>query len=243
VPYIDKEKLKFYIRDIGQIFSNIIGDELAFTDYKRMLSREDQYFLKKAEAEGKKLAGKIDIKSMERVLVALDEDKDNKDISTYSHCKRVACYTVKLCEGLGIDQEEIPNYRDAADLHDIGMIGTPQIYESRRLNEDELRQMQRHTTIGRFILKRNGDNYLSNGAGFHHERWDGDGYPSGKAGEDVPFVASLISVADAYDSMTFGRPWKDKMDPDQALEEIAKEAGKQFHPDIAKLKILEHLAA
>jgi HD-GYP domain-containing protein (c-di-GMP phosphodiesterase class II) len=242
IPYIDdNDKLKAYAQNIGQLLSNIAGDELAFTQYKQVLSHEDRHFLDRAEEEGEKLVGKIDVANMQKVLIALD--RNNKKISTAAHCRRVAKYTKKLCAGLGIDNGEELMYKAAANLHDIGMIGTPQIYESRILTEDERKQMERHTLVGQFILTRDGNGCLADGAAFHHERWDGNGYPYRKKGVEIPFVASLIVVADAYDSMTSGRPWKQKMGSEESIDEIVKEAGKQFNPEIAKQKILDHIAA
>ena len=123
-------------------------------------------------------------------------------------------------------------------LHDIGKIGIPEqiINKPDRLTDEEYSKIQQHTVIGSDILQLVAEfPELSLGARYHHERYDGKGYPDGLAGTDIPVYARIIAVADAYDAMIEDRPYKKKLTVEEALEEIRREAGKQFDPDLAEI--------
>jgi len=115
-----------------------------------------------------------------------------------------------------------------------------QCYEPRRLTKDEITIVRRHPLIGEEIFKGLGNTYFAEAAGDHHERWDGNGYPHRKKAKEIPFVATVISVADAYDAM-ITRPWRGPKTPEMALDEIVGNAGTQFNPDIAKRDVVESL--
>jgi HD-GYP domain-containing protein (c-di-GMP phosphodiesterase class II) len=105
-----------------------------------------------------------------------------------------------------------------------------------RLEEDELAQIQEHPKIGaKLILRiaalRDAIPYVL----YHHERWDGTGYPSGKAGEEIPVEARVLAVADAFDAMTSDRPYRPALSHDEALAEVERCAGTQFDPQIARI--------
>jgi HD-GYP domain-containing protein (c-di-GMP phosphodiesterase class II) len=239
----DPEKLKNYIHSVGPLMSNFIGDDMAFVSYNKVLSEEDREFLEKVErasyGENQYISG------MKRVLETVDElngIKRKKNIATSEHCKRVEKYSERLCYPLGLSDQERVKIRESAGLHDIGRICIPkEIYKSDKLNIHEFEVVKKHPLIGRFILRENGNGYLSDGAAYHHENWDGSGYPYKRTREKIPFSARIIHIADAFDAMTCGRPWGEKKTPEQALDEIVKYAGIQFDPDIAKLEVIEKL--
>lgn len=243
----DPDKLKSFIHNVATRLSNFVGDEMAFTSYGRSLSGDDKRFLKKVENEGQSPYNAEYIAGMERIIVARDElngTKRRNNVSTYEHCKRVRKLSEKLCKALGLSDQETAQIKESADLHDLGITFMPkEIYEPRELTRDEFEMVKKHPLIGRFILRKEDDGYLADGAGFHHEDWDGNGYPYKKTGEKIPLVGRVIRVADTYDGMTCGRPWREKKTPEQALEEIAEGAGKEFDPGIARSKILEYLLA
>lgn len=242
----DPEKLKTFLHGAAARLSNFVGNEMAFVSYGKVLSMEDMEFLRRVENTGLN-PREEDIRFMERMIVASDYEKGirgKETISVYEHCRRVAKYSRLLCKALGLDNEETLRIEESALLHDIGRVVLPNtIYESRKLTADEWEAVRRHPKIGYKVLKKDGNGHLADGAGSHHERWDGGGYPYGKKGQEIPFVAAVISIGDAYDSMVFGRPWKEAKRPEVALDEIVREAGKQFSPDVAKEEVVESLLA
>ena len=242
----DPEKLKTFLYGAATRLSNFVGNEMAFVSYGKVLSIEDMEFLRRVENAGLN-PHKEDIRFMERMMVASDYEKGirNKEtISVYEHCRRVAKYSRALCKALGLDDEETLRIEESALLHDIGRVVLPSTtYEPRKLTEDEWKVVRRHPGIGYKVLKKDGDGHLADGAGSHHERWDGRGYPDGKKRQEIPLVAAVISISDAYDSMVSGRPWKEAKRPQEALDEIVREAGKQFSPDVAKEEVVESLLA
>ena len=125
-------------------------------------------------------------------------------------------------------------------LHDVGKIGIPDavINKPGKLTEDEYGQMKKHSVIGHQILKKIDEMpQLSTGARWHHERYDGTGYPDGLAGEDIPEIARIIAVADAYDAMTSNRSYRQIMSQDAVRLELEEGRGTQFDPKFADIMI------
>lgn len=160
---------------------------------------------------------------------------DSRDPYTGGHTRRVEDYSVRLADHLNLSKHEKEELRLAAILHDIGKIGIDDaiLRKGGALSEDEEFMMKSHPEIGARILgfvkeMRN----IIPGVRYHHERFDGRGYPEGLKGEDIPLYARIISIADAYDALTTDRPYKKAVDKDTALEEIAKDKGSRFDPFI-----------
>jgi len=127
-----------------------------------------------------------------------------------------------------------------AQLHDIGKIGIPSslINKSGRLTDEEYTSMKQHTTIGGTILSHvNEMPELADGARYHHERYDGKGYPDGLAGAAIPEKARIIAVADAYDAMTSKRSYRDALPQAVVRQEILNGRGSQFDPDFADIML------
>ncbi len=162
---------------------------------------------------------------------------DAKDEYTKGHSKRVAEYSVRLAAELGMSWEDQSSLRYSALLHDIGKIGVPDavLCKPGRLTDEEFKLMKNHTTIGADILKDfDVVKGLDIGAKYHHERYDGRGYPNGISGEDIPYTARIIGICDAYDAMTSTRVYRKCLSNDEVIAEIEKGAGTQFDPEIAK---------
>jgi HD-GYP domain-containing protein (c-di-GMP phosphodiesterase class II) len=145
-------------------------------------------------------------------------------------------------------EPQVFEIRIAALLHDIGKIGIPEsiLNKPGRLVDDELNILKKHSEIGWRILGSSVDyKELAKIVLHQHERWDGKGYPSGLAGEAIPFPSRIIAVADAYDVMTRVRPYQppgsaqEALDEQRAREELQKNAGSQFDPHIVRV-FLEH---
>ena len=162
---------------------------------------------------------------------------DARDEYTKGHSSRVADYSALLAHKLGLSKEEVKEVYSIALLHDIGKIGIPDsiLNKPGKLTNEEFQIMKNHTVIGGNILK--DMSILKNidlGAKYHHERYDGKGYPDGLKGEDIPFIARIISVADAFDAMTSDRVYRKHLDSVVVRAEIEKGIGTQFDPKVAK---------
>lgn len=162
---------------------------------------------------------------------------DVKDEYTKGHSQRVSEYAAALAGELGMGKEDVERIRYIALLHDIGKIGVPDAILNKpgRLNGTEFALMKQHTVVGGNILKDiNSMEDLAVGAKYHHERYDGNGYPEGLAGEEIPYVARIIGIADAYDAMTSHRVYRKRLSDEEVQEEIKRCSGTQFDPNIAE---------
>ena len=178
----------------------------------------------------------------EQTATALVNAIDAKDEYTHGHSSRVAEYSRKIAEYSGMSKEECEEVYYAALLHDVGKIGIPGdiINKAGKLTDEEYEKIKKHPALGAQILRSITEfPSLSIGANFHHERYDGRGYPEKLTGEDIPRYARIISVADAYDAMTSKRSYRETIPQSAVREEIVKGAGTQFDPEYAK--IMQHL--
>jgi len=176
----------------------------------------------------------------EQTTQALATAIDAKDKYTHGHSTRVAEYSKKIAKLAGKSQSECDDIYFAGLLHDVGKIGIPSsiINKDGKLTKEEYEAIKQHPTIGEQILSGISKSpYLSIGAHHHHERYDGKGYPDGLKGEDIPDVARIIAVADAYDAMTSKRSYREPIPQDKVREEFVKGTGTQFDPKYAKLMI------
>ena len=185
-------------------------------------------------------------KSMWRLFnqtaTALVNAIDAKDAYTHGHSSRVADYSRRIAELSGKSEEECDEIYYSALLHDVGKIGIPDsiINKDGRLTDEEYETIKKHPEIGENILSSIIEYpYLSIGAHYHHERYDGKGYPDGLKGEDIPETARIVAVADAYDAMTSKRSYRDAIPQSKVREEIIKGSGSQFDPTFAR--ILQHM--
>jgi HD-GYP domain-containing protein (c-di-GMP phosphodiesterase class II) len=171
------------------------------------------------------------IGSLEAVSTALDA----KDRYTHGHSERVAWLGTQLAEAVGLDAEEVERIRISGLVHDVGKIGVPEavLCKNGRLTDNEFDQIKKHPRIGYNILKGipNIDDVLD-GVLYHHERWDGRGYPTRLAGEAIPLYGRILAVADTFDAMSSTRSYRQAMPREKVLEEIANCAGSQFDPSL-----------
>ena len=173
---------------------------------------------------------------LSQMIMALGSAIDAKDAYTNGHSERVARYSGELARRMGKSTQEINDIYYIGLLHDIGKIGIPDyiINKAGKLTEEEYELIKNHPNIGADILSSITEMPgISFGAHWHHERFDGKGYPDGLAGEDIPEVARIICVADAYDTMTSKRVYRDVLPQKVARDEILKGRGTQFDPVIA----------
>ena len=176
----------------------------------------------------------------EQTAEALANAIDAKDKYTHGHSTRVAEYSKKIAILAGYDEKFCEEIYFAALLHDVGKIGIPDkiINKEGKLTEEEFAQIKQHPVIGQQILSSiNQSPYLSIGALWHHERYDGKGYPYALKGDDIPVIARIIAVADAYDAMTSKRSYRDPIPQEKVREEIVKGFDAQFDPKFAKIML------
>lgn len=160
---------------------------------------------------------------------------DAKDPYTRGHSLRVAQYSAMIAARMKLSAEEVQNVYYIALLHDSGKIGIPEEVLSKpgKLTPEEYEVMKMHTVKGYEILS----NYTSIpnvavGAKYHHERYDGKGYPEGLVGEDIPLVARIICVADSFDAMNSDRVYRRRIESDKIMTELVNNKGKQFDPRV-----------
>ncbi len=176
----------------------------------------------------------------EQTAEALAAAIDAKDAYTHGHSARVAEYSSRIAKEAGKSDEECEKVYFAGLLHDVGKIGIPDaiINKEGRLTDEEFAQIKLHPVYGNQILSTIQQSpYLSIGAHYHHERYDGRGYPEGLKGEDIPDIARIIAVADAYDAMTSKRSYRDPIPQQTVREELVKGMGTQFDAEYAKIML------
>lgn len=168
-------------------------------------------------------------------LEALTASIDAKDRYTCGHSRRVAMLTKQLATAIGLNEKLIERTHIAGLVHDVGKIGVPEhvLIKPGRLTEEEFSWVRKHPEMGYRILKDipQLDDVLP-GVLYHHERWDGGGYPHGLSGERIPLVARLIALADSFDAMSSTRTYRPAMTRDRVLQEILNCGGAQFDPTL-----------
>jgi len=171
-------------------------------------------------------------------IYALAATVDARDHYTYGHSKKVSNYAVAIAEAIGLPPEKVAVLRNTALLHDIGKIGIADelLNKTGPLDEEDWKPIHAHPALGVSILKHvDGLAPCLPGIQYHHERYDGNGYPSGLAGDNIPLDARIIAIADAYEAMTSPRPYREgKLTEQQALEELGCNMGTQFDPKLVE---------
>lgn len=160
---------------------------------------------------------------------------DLRDQETEAHCRRVQILRLLIARTMGVEKTTLREIELGALVHDIGKIGVPDsiLRDAGDLSPEDWDVMRTHPALGLQIV--GGIAYLEQATaivGFHHERWDGQGYPQGVAGEQIPLPARIFAVADVYDALATARSYKKAWTPGEAKEEILREAGQRFDPDV-----------
>lgn len=182
--------------------------------------------------ERQKRDGEIILQSMNTFAGLID----SKDPYTSGHSTRVEKYAAELGRRMKLSEEEVRTLSYMALMHDCGKIGIPDsiLTKPGSLTEEERKVIQSHTVVGGKVLESfTAIPEIRLGALYHHERYDGKGYPEGLKGEEIPFCARLICVADSYDAMNSERCYRKAMAKEVIIKELEENAGKQFDPVIA----------
>ncbi len=205
-------------------FSAIVSVLLIYLQYEKR---------QKAQAKHRKELEEF----TKEIMGAFSKCIDGKDPYTNGHSRRVAKYTRMLAQRLGESDETIEKFYNIALLHDIGKIGIPEAILTKpgKLTAEEFDVIKSHASRGYEILKDvKIQEDIAAGAHYHHERFDGKGYPDGLSGTNIPLVARIISVADTFDAMSSTRPYRQKLPLEFIAEEIENCASTQFDPKVVK---------
>ena len=171
------------------------------------------------------------LESLRAIISTLEE----KDLYTHGHSIRVAEYALIMGQELGLHEQELKELELAAILHDIGKIGIPDsvLMKPGRLSKAEFEIMKSHPARTAKVLEKiSALHTIIPGVKYHHERWDGLGYPEGLVGESIPLFARIILIADTYDAMTSTRPYRLALHKEVAFTELRKCSGTQFDPEL-----------
>jgi len=179
------------------------------------------------------------------VMKAIASIIDAKDGYTHKHSERVAAFGVRLARHLGFDADSRAVVELAGLLHDVGKIGVPDAILNKpgKLTDSEFKEMRLHPLHGARILSNIQSQKVVSllpGVKYHHERWDGKGYPEGLAGEDIPFLGRLLGVADFLDALTSDRSYRKGLSLEEALQMVRDLEGKAFDPVVVKAAVELH---
>lgn len=175
-----------------------------------------------------------------QIVTALSGAIDAKDTYTNGHSTRVAEYSREIARRLGLSEKEQDDIYMMGLLHDVGKIGVPDaiINKPAKLTDEEYSIIKQHPIMGAEILENITEfPKLITGARWHHERYDGKGYPDGISGEKIPLEARIIAIADAYDAMSSRRSYRNVLPQSQIYSEVQKGKGTQFDPAFAEIML------
>ncbi len=240
--YYDIKVSRVWYRESARGYVVEIKEETDKWKYLNLLSNYNDELKQKVNEQTKELTAQQ--KRMRELFLqtvtALSEAVDAKDRYTSGHSKRVAEYSKMIAKKLGKSREEQDEIYRAGLLHDVGKIRIPVdiINKSGKLTDEEYNIIKVHPVTGYHILSGiSGGEQIALAAKYHHERYDGKGYPNGLAGEKIPEVARILGVADSYDAMTSNRSYRDSLPQDVVREELVKGRGTQFDPQIVDVML------
>lgn len=250
IIYVDmKSKLNFFALDLQYKMHRILPDDLffwiAFVAFLMWMVILVSYIITSMQLKKYKVQHEHDSKVLNESIETFTGFIDAKDPYTNGHSTRVAIYTKLIAKAMGYDKEELERIYYIALLHDCGKIGVPDsiLGKPSKLTDEEYEIIKSHTVRGGQILERfKSLKDVELGALYHHERYDGRGYPEGIAGDEIPLIARMICVADSYDAMNSNRVYRRRLDKEAIIQEIEKNKGLQFDPVISEifLKILRN---
>jgi putative nucleotidyltransferase with HDIG domain len=173
-----------------------------------------------------------------QIITSLVNALEARDSYTQGHSQRVTNYALKIAQKLGWSNEEIEKLRKASLLHDLGKIGIPDsiLHKKGQLTEEEFGFIKKHEIFGvNILLPLKELESILPWIMYHHEKWDGSGYPHGLSAESIPMGAQIIAVSDVYDALTTGRDYKLALTPADAFNILIKSKGTHFNPQLVDI--------
>jgi diguanylate cyclase (GGDEF)-like protein len=247
--------------EIGQRALSVGVTESASTESARVLINQADVALYEAkrnkllaviyrpalEASNTESNASLPTPNQRTLAAALAHAIDAKDSGERNHCETVAELSVGIGQRIGISAAQLERLQLAGLVHDVGKIGLPDVILQKpgALESGERTELEQHVTIGHAILLAADLDTEAEWVLHHHERYDGTGYPAGLAGEEIPLASRVLAVADAFETMTGGRPYRSRLSTETALTELQDHSGSQFDPDCveALADLLGHVAA
>lgn len=219
-----------YVDDTGEI----VGISGISTD---ITAKKEAEALQRELGEAQKQAIEELHRSRQETVARLAKAIEMHDAETGEHIDRMAAVAAFLGERLGFDRERVLLLRAAAPMHDVGKVATPDgiLRKQGPLTEEEREVMERHTTVGHEILAGSDSELLQMGATIaltHHERWDGQGYPGGLAGEEIPLEGRIVAVADVFDALLSDRCYRAALTTDETVAIMREGRGNHFDPHV-----------
>lgn len=227
----------YYTVSISGIFIGIAILMLLFINIIRTIHIIRDIIKKQQREELDKRKKHMEEMSLQ-LMQMLSTTLEAKDEYTRGHSHRVAEYSVLIARELGWNEKDLENLKNAAYLHDIGKIGIPDtiLNKPTKLTDEEFSIIKEHTTIGANILKNISlIDHVQEIVRNHHERYDGNGYPDGLKGEEIPIRARIVAVADSYDAMSSQRIYRNQLPLEKIIRELEHNKGTQFDPEIADI--------
>jgi len=236
--YSTYDQLTRYAKDLSQVYKSV-------KERSKALEIANQQLIKYAEDLNNNI---LTLRSTHKDLQDAYLDTihrlvlaaEFRDEDTGEHIIRISHYSALIANKLGLTPREVKNILYAAPMHDVGKIGIPDsiLMKPSKLTDDEFHFMKTHTTIGAKILEDSRAEILRLAeqiAISHHEKWNGNGYPLGLSGFDIPLVGRIVGLADVFDALTSRRPYKEPYPIDFVCDIIKKESGHHFEPELSHL--------
>ena len=199
-------------------------------DISQVIRKAEDYMYSRKLYEGPSMRSR----TIETIVRALYKKSKIEEL----HSKRVACFCRKMGIALGLPKDKVEELYTIGLLHDIGKIAVNEdiLHKAGPLTEREWDSMRKHPEIGFRILSTVNDmSQMAKYILYHHEKYDGSGYPKGLKGEEIPLVSRIIAIADAYEAMSSDRPYRKALPPEQVMEELINNEGTQFDPELLKV--------
>ncbi|MCJ7727599.1 MAG: diguanylate cyclase, partial [Actinobacteria bacterium] len=234
ISIIDRIKESFFEHSTDTMPLNI---SMGFS-VKKTIGKKINEVVKEAENTMNEYKLSENESARSSIIMSLKKALEERDYETEEHSKRMEDLSLLLGKKVNLKDNELNELRLLAVLHDIGKISIPDsiIFKPGKLTSKEWEIIKKHPEIGYRVARSSPDLIqIAKGILYHHERWDGKGYPEGLKGNKIPLISRIVAIVDAYDAMTNDRPYRKAMSKKKALGEIERESGAQFDPSLAKI--------